>query len=111
LRGLFKEIHHFFELVFCARRGGWISLLVHDLEVDIIFLIQVIRTSATILHRGRKPDVSRWLRKCWRIELVISDITQDGFGRRDIGLADFSEGDGIDGSLKMELLYILDKFS
>lgn len=105
MRGLFKEIHHFFELVFCACGSGWVSLLVHDLEVDVILLIHIVRASAAIFHCGREPDISRRLRKRWRVKFVISDITQDGFGCGDIGLADLSEGDSIDGSLKMEFRF------
>jgi hypothetical protein len=61
LRSLFKEMHHFFELIFRARRTGRVPLFIHYLEEDIVFLYQIIYTSATILYGGGKTNVCRWL--------------------------------------------------
>lgn len=99
---LFEELHDLLELVLGALVDT--QPLVHDLEVDIILLGHVIRTSATILDSRGEADVRRRLREDRGIECVMLHITDDGLRRGDMGLIDFSLRSGIYRCLQVKFL-------
>jgi len=84
------------------------SLPVQHLEIHIILFIQVVGTSDTVLHGGRKSNVRRRLREVERVELIIFDRALDYVRGGNIDLSDLSAGDsclGCEyGSLKMVFL-------
>lgn len=102
-RRQFEEAHDFLEVVFCALVGG-IALLVEVLKEHIIVLVHAIWRSAAVLDGGGEADVCRWLREDWRVELVISEVTEDGLRGRNMGIFYFALGGGTDSDLQMEFL-------
>ena len=99
----FEEMHDLLELILGAVVGTT-EFLVHDLEIHIILLGHVIRTSAAILDSRGEADVRRRLREDRGIERVILDTTDDGLWRGDIGLVYFSLGRGANCGLQVKFL-------
>lgn len=95
-------MHDLLELVLGALVDT--QLLVHDLEVDIILLRHVVRTSATILDSRGEANIRRRLREDRGVERVILDITDDGLRRGNMSLIDFSLRSGSYGCLQVEFL-------
>lgn len=70
--------------------GGRGSLCVYGSQILIVFISQVVRTSATVLDRGGKSDVRCRLREVEGIQLIILDGTLNGLRGGDVNLRDFA---------------------
>lgn len=103
LRGLLEEVHDLLELILGAL-GGRTQPAIEELEEDVILIGHVIRTSAAILDGRGEANIGRGLREDRGVELVISEVTEDGFGGGNVGIIYFAVGRCIYGSLQVEFL-------
>ena len=85
----FEKIHDFFELILGAL-GRCFLFLVQKFEEDVIFLIHIIRTSATVFYSGRKANKCRRLSIEQRVQSIIVDGTLNCLWGWNIDLSNFT---------------------